>query len=452
MSKFIQSAIVCVFAFFSLNLSGQTKPFPQNVTYPYGYKPATISSSHAQNEYTKLKTSYLVTCGNNVRPVADVKDNTNSESMGSVMLVAAYQGDKAIYDKLLNFYKSKRSSSANNMMAWKVNCGGILDAGSITDADIDVAFSLIIAHIQWRENYLDDAKTIIGILKNSVITDCSGIKALKAGYGYGGCNETNISYYTPAFFRVFAQVTNDNTWTALADDTYTLLSRAANATTGLVPDWQSVSGTAGAGSRSGNYQYDACRVPWRIALDYLWNGNTKAQQWCTKITNWANGKGASNIKDGYALNGNPLGQYNTSAFVGAFAVGAMCNSQPITDSFSTRLGELNESYFFHHYLRLIYFHVLTGNFWAPNLTTDVPSVKNPVMKIYSNQALNQITVEGVKRFEKIEILGINGNILHSELINASDQVVLNVRSLEKGAYLLRATDKAGAFECLKFLR
>ena len=77
---------------------------------------------------------------------------------------------------------------------------------------------------------------------------------------------------------------------------------------------------------------------------------------------------------------------------------------------------------------MIYFHVLTGNFWARNLTTDVPSVKNPVMKIYSNQALNQITVEGVKRFEKIEILGINGNILHSELINASDQVVLNVQT------------------------
>ena len=59
MKKPIQSTIVCVFAIISLHLSGQTKPFPQNVTYPYGYKPTTISSTHAQNEYTKLKTSFL---------------------------------------------------------------------------------------------------------------------------------------------------------------------------------------------------------------------------------------------------------------------------------------------------------------------------------------------------------------------------------------------------------
>ncbi|MBP1663923.1 MAG: hypothetical protein H6Q19_1063 [Bacteroidetes bacterium] len=329
MKNCIQSAIVCVFTFISLNLSGQTKPFPQNITYPYGFKPATISSSHAQNEYTKFKTSFLETCNNNIRPISDTRDVTKSESMGFVMLIAAYQGDRTNYDKLLNFYKSKLTVSANNMMAWKVNCGGIISDGSITDADIDVAFSLIIAHIQWKENYLEEAKTIIRRLKNSVITDCSGYKVLKAGYGYGGCNETNISYYTPAFFRIFAQVTNDNTWTTLADDTYTLLSRAANSTTGLVPDWQSSTGGIATGGHSGNYQYDACRVPWRIALDYLWNGNTKAQQWCTKITNWANGKGASNIKDGYKLDGSPVGSNNSSAFVGAFAVGAMCNSQPI---------------------------------------------------------------------------------------------------------------------------
>lgn len=74
------------------------------------------------------------------------------------------------------------------------------------------------------------------------------------------------------------------------------------------------------------------------------------------------------------------------------------------------------------------------------------------MKIYSNPASGQITVEGMMRFEKIEIIRINGNTLYSEQTNASDRVVLNVRSLEKGAYLLKATDKAGAYECLKFLK
>lgn len=448
----IKSTIVCLFVIICVSLFGQTKPFPQNVTYLYGYKPATINSIHAQNEYTKLKTSFLQTCNDNIRPIDDSKDVTRSESMGYVMLIAAYQGDKTTYDKLWNFYKSKRSSSAKNMMAWKVNCAGILEPASASDADIDVAFSLIIAHIQWKENYLNDAKIIIGILKDNIITNCSGIKVLKPGYGYGGCNETNISYYTPAFFRIFAQVTNDNTWTALADDTYSLLSSAANATTGLVPDWQSSSGGIADGGRSRDYTYDACRVPWRIALDYLWNGNTIAQLWCTKITNWANSKGATNIVDGYKLDGTPLGTYNASAFVGAFAVGAMCNSQSITDSFSTRLSQLDENYFYHHYLRLIYLHVLSGNFWAPNLTTDVTTVRNPAMKIYTNPALDQITVEGVQGYEKLEIIGVNGIIMHTEQINSSEKLILNIRQFEKGAYLLRITEKTGASESLKFIK
>ncbi len=456
MKTITRSAIFCLFAFCSINIAGQSKPFPQNVTYPYGYKPTSLNSDLACKEYNKLMTSFLVECGGDIRPTADTKDCTYSESVGYCMLVAAYQGDKTTYDKLLNFYKLKRSSAANNMMAWKVSCEGIVSSGSSSDADIDVAFSLIVAHEQWKEqyknNYLEEAKTIIGTLKNSVLTNCAGTYVLKPGYGYGGCNETSISHYTPAFFRIFAQLTGDNTWSALADDTYTLLNRAMNPTTGLVPDWQTVAGGHADFSRSWNYKFDACRVPWRIALDYLWNGNSEAQQWCARITNWANGKGAANIVDGYTLDGTPIGAYNNSAFVGAFAVGAMCNSQAVTDTFSTRITKLNESNYYVFYLRLIYLHVLTGNFWKPNLSTDVPSVANPALKIYPNPSSNQITIEGLQGFEKLEILGINGIVLQAEQIHAVDKVTLSIQSLDKGEYLLKVTDKTGVSTCLKFIR
>lgn len=52
----------------------------------------------------------------------------------------------------------------------------------------------------------------------------------------------------------------------------------------------------------------------------------------------------------YTQRKSRIGQYNNSAFVGAFAVGAMCNSQPITDSFSARLSELNESFIIRHWI------------------------------------------------------------------------------------------------------
>jgi endo-1,4-beta-D-glucanase Y len=447
---------ICAFVVFSFNIYGQNKPFPQNVTYPYGFKATNITSELVQNEYNRYKNLFLVTCGDYSRPTSDITAKTYAESVGLTMLCVAYEGDKTLYDRLLNFYKSKRRAKANNMMAYSVTCDSTLDQGSVTKADIDVAFSLIIAHKQWGETYLDDAKTIIGILKNSVITTCSGRVVLRIGYsngGLGGCDLTNISYYTPAFFRVFAQVTSDDVWTTLANDTYTLLQLAANSTTGLVPDWQSSGGTSAAAGYDSNYEYEACRVPWRIALDYLWNGNAEAQKWCTKVSNWAHGIGASNIKDGYYLNGTVIGTTNNSSFVGGFAVGAMCNSQTVVDSFSARLNKLNDAYWLNLNMRIVYLHVLTGNFWKPeDISTSIPFVERNTLRLYPNPASNSITIEGVKNIERFDIIGISGNTLLSKKIHSTDKATLAIDQLSPGAYLLKAIDKTGAVKILKFVK
>jgi hypothetical protein len=162
----------------------------------------------------------------------------------------------------------------------------------------------------------------------------------------------------------------------VADDAYTILENSADDNTGLVPDWQSYDGVPGGTSDSDwewrdYYRYDACRVPWRIALDYLWNGNENARSWCVKITNFADSIGPANIVDGYLLNGtpHPEAQWNNSPFVGGFAVAAMCKSQSIVDDFALRLlyldstGEDNQ--YFNLSLRCLYELVLTGNFWKP---------------------------------------------------------------------------------------
>jgi endo-1,4-beta-D-glucanase Y len=189
------------------------------------------------------------------------------------------------------------------------------------------------------------------------------------GPRWGGCDLTDIQYYTPAFFRVFAEVSGDKDWNKLANDTYTILNAAANPETGLVPDWQSVSGIPGGNSdRIPFFRYDACRVPWRIALDYLWNGNEKSKDWCTKVSNWANSVGPANIKDGYNLDGTENNQgYHNSAFLGGFAVSAMCNSQAVADAFGTEMTSslLGDAHWFVMSTRSLYLLSLTGNFWKP---------------------------------------------------------------------------------------
>ena len=354
-----------------------SKPFPQDIKYPFGFIPGTITYEEALNTYNKWKEHYLVECNDGYRVTCEGFDETRVEAIGFGMILTAYFGDKKEFDGLYHFYKSKRTENANNMMAWNVSCDGINDPGSATDGDIDVAFSLVVAYNQWGGDYLKDAKDVIQIIKNSVIITCDSLLVLAPGYSlvsdegpvWGGCDLTDIQYYTPAFFRIFAKVSGDNDWNKLANDTYTLLYAAANPETGLVPDWQSASGLPGGNSaRFSFYRYDACRVPWRIAMDYLWNGNKKAGNWCTKVSDWANSIGPANIRDGYNLDGTENNQgYHNSAFVGGFAVAAMCNNQKVADAFGTELtsDQLGDDHWFAMCTRSLYLLAITGNFWKP---------------------------------------------------------------------------------------
>jgi endo-1,4-beta-D-glucanase Y len=345
-----------------------------NQQYDYGYVPTTITSALAMSEYNRWKRTQVVPCGNGLRVIADPSRETLVEAIGFGTLLAAYANDRETFDGLLRFYKSKRTPESKGMMGWKVTCDGIIDPGSATDGDVDVAFALIVASKQWNdEAYLQDAKDILQIVKDNVFFQCpvNGRDVLVLGPGYsgvawGGCGMMDIMYHTPAFFRVFAEVTGDEAWATLANDTYTLLNAGANATTGLVPDWQTATGTPGPDERAGHFGYDACRAPWRITLDYLWNGNEQAKAWSTKISNWANGVGPTNIVDGYELNGSAIGTNGlNSAFLGGFTVATMSNDQAMVNRFSTELAKLNDNYWFNLNTRCLYLFTLTGNFWNP---------------------------------------------------------------------------------------
>jgi len=373
--------LVVLFLTSGVYLLGQNKPFPQNVDYPYGYQTSVISAIDMQIAYERWKKLYLKSCDEMYRVCNDDTTITISEGIGYGMLLTAYFGERERFDRLFDFYKSKRTSKAHNLMAWQVTRTGIKDSGSATDGDIDVAFALIVAHYQWGGDYLTEADSILTILKDNYFVDtCSdGIYVMKPGGHWGGCDVTDLSYYTPAYFRVFAEATGNAFWDDVADDAYIILNNGANVTTGLVPDWQSYDGVPGGTSNwkwLDYYRYDACRVPWRMALDYIWNGDSKAQSWCVKISKFANSLGAANIVDGYELDGMPHenAKYNNSPFVGGFAVGGMSYSQAMVDSFASRLLYLDgvgwDDQYFNLSLRCLYMLVLTGNFWEPGATSD----------------------------------------------------------------------------------
>ncbi len=456
MKRIILSVIIAVCLIFQI-LGQASRPFPQNINYSYGYKPTTLTANIASTNYDSWNNTLVVSCDSGYRViVTENNEETKVEAIGFGTLLAAYRGDKTKFDGLYNFYKRKRTAIANNMMAWSVTCDDLLDPGSATDGDIDVAFALIVAHEQWGENYLEEARNVIQTIKSSVMITCSDLTALAPGYKstiggiWGGCNLTDIQYYTPAFFRVFAEVMNDDSWNKLADDTYTILNNSAYATTGLVPDWQSVSGIPGGipATNTAYYRYDACRVPWRIALDYLWNGNIQAGTWCTIVSNWAFGIGAANIRDGYNLDGTEHNDgYHNSSFVGGFAVAAMCNDQTVANSFATEMNNLPETYWFNLCTRTLYLFTMSGNFWKPDVTTGIEKYASHKISIFPNPLQ-----EGMVTIELDHQLVHSGSAM-IRIMNALGQVVfrdkakfvsnsLTIRpELSKGLYIVVFNDE-----------
>jgi endo-1,4-beta-D-glucanase Y len=446
----ILTAIMAVFI--TSTVQGQTYKNPLNIKFKYGFMPKTLTTEHFQSWYNSYKSSKLLQeCNGGIRTDAYSEENgtTKVESMGWAMIIAAYMGDKTTFDGLYKFYKSK--IQGHGMMAWKVTCNGVTDGGSASDGDLDVAFAMVVASWQWGDSYKSEAVKLINTVKK-LIVNCGGTTVIAGGMAgmgtYGGCNETDISYHTPAFFRCFAEVTGDNAWNKLADDTYTLLNNGANPTTGLIPDWQSLNGGQASGGRNHNYGFDACRAPWRIALDYLWNGNEKAKEWCTKISSWAYGVGPANIKDGYTLDGRVTGSYHNMSYVGGFAVAAMCNSQEIADAFGAEVARMRfDNYWYHGFLGNCYMMTMTGNMWHlrdAEAQTSTKKFQNSGIK--SSLAVKylknrKLELSGISNASSVTLSNLQGRIAKKINICEMQNYLIDLSSMENGCYILSVYGK-----------
>ncbi len=330
-------------------------PFPQNRQSSHCAYPTRYDNDDVQAAYAQWKADLVVSAGSNgefrvQRTSTDGTDtcrplgSTVSEGIGYGMLIAVYMDDQALFDGLWLF--EQENLDPNGLMNWAPEGSGPSCQGGATDADEDMAFALAMADKQWggqgklSKSYTQSATDQITKIWD---TEIFNYKFLRAGDGTWATNANlNPSYFAPAYYRVFATLDPNNgpapkdDWNGAIDQAYASISDSlnnGNASNGLVPGWCDDSNagncTPGPGGQPGNYQYDACRTPFRIGLDWCWNGETRAQSYVGKTSSFFSGVGAANIADGYALDGTPqpahAGQLS-AAFIGPAAVGAMNGS------------------------------------------------------------------------------------------------------------------------------
>jgi endo-1,4-beta-D-glucanase Y len=330
-------------------------PFPQNreasrCTYPTDYRNADVMAAY-RRWYDDTVTSNGAGGHLRIRRTKDYDadenvDSTVSEGIGYGMLIAVYMNDQHLFDELWKY--EQQWLNPNGLMDWRIKADGSgrLGTGAATDADEDMAFALVLADKQWggkgslSDSYANIAKTQIdNIWKHEII---DGKLANASDNAFGGWGFINISYFAPAYYRVFKDVSGNNGWDDVIKTVYDTLDDALMHTNtpqdnGLVPAWWDAMGKQAKANGDGRswYQYDSCRTPFRIALDWCWNGEARAQAYMTKTSAFFSSVGADALVDGYNLDGSPHPQYavngdggsalvgQSAAFMGPAAVGAM---------------------------------------------------------------------------------------------------------------------------------
>jgi len=257
-----------------------------------------------------------------------------------------YLDDQKLFDSLWSY--EQLHLDGNGLMDWeigpdgKVTSGG---AGAATDGDEDMAWALVMADRQWggkgtlTDTYLNHAKKLIGLIWTYEVDHTRG-EMLKAGDQWGDVDVTNPSYFAPAYFRVFGQVTgNTDDWNKAVTANYDILEKSLNATSGnasngLVPAWCDSSGKP-ISPYSGApmyFQNDSTRTPFRVGQDDCYFGEPRAKTYLAKISSFYAGIGVSKIVDGYELNGTPkpdkaVNGLQPASFIGPAGVGAMSDAK-----------------------------------------------------------------------------------------------------------------------------
>jgi endo-1,4-beta-D-glucanase Y len=341
----------------SLAKAASARPFPFHTTLAAGVITPTNNTqaqmdAKVRQHYSAWKTNYLSKLGGEYWVKYDKTNSTVSEAHGYGMVLTAYMGDKVIFDSMFRYFRHHPSANAPHLMAWKqmlkngkmVNVEG---ADSATDGDMDVAYGLLVADVQWGStgaiNYKAEALKILhDVLAHEVNTQTW---TLTPGDWASGSDalHTRPSDFMTGHFLAFAaaDVANKTKW----NNIYAAVSRMVNyqfqhgsGATGLMPDFLVKSGSNFVpvpgeyleSPHDGDFSYNACRTPWRLSMSHILYGKTDMLTALRKQARWIEAKALkkpSGIMAGYFVrngkNGDAFVDFSDLAFTAPFAVDAM---------------------------------------------------------------------------------------------------------------------------------
>ncbi|MBO0859538.1 MAG: chitosanase [Chloracidobacterium sp.] len=313
---------------------------------------------------------------------------TTSEAHGYGMIILALMAGydaqaKQYFDGMFNMFDKHRSTNNPNNMSWVIDKSESpsKDQDSATDGDMDIAYALLLAHYQWGSNgnidYLSQARNIItkGVKAGTMSSET---KRARLGDSFDDKYATRASDWMTDHFKAYQKATNDNFWGEATNTVYELIKEITvnyAPSTGLMPDFI-VSRAARPAAPNfleaktdGEYSWNACRFPWRVATDYAHTGSPEARAAANKMVNWlksSTGNDPRKIKAGYKLDGTPLSNSGSAAFTAPFAAASIVDNshQAFLNSSWEIIKDWKDSYY-GDTINLLCQILISGNWWSP---------------------------------------------------------------------------------------
>ncbi|MEN0060814.1 MAG: glycosyl hydrolase family 8 [Myxococcota bacterium] len=217
---------------------------------------------------------------------------TTSEGQSYALVRAVWSNDRDSFDRVRQWMRDNlQHGDPTALPAWKWGqqpdgSWGILDQNPATDADLFVAYALILGAERWGAPDMQaQALAILERVWNEETAVVDGHRVLLPGPWAANkpVLRLNPSYSLPFAYRVFAKVDTAHDWASFVDDTYWMFDAVTN-DLGLQPDWVWMDATTGqvVPAPDGEVEqlgfgFEAMRVPWTLAAEARWYDDARAK-------------------------------------------------------------------------------------------------------------------------------------------------------------------------------
>ncbi len=285
--------------------------------------------------------------------ILDIANNdVRTEGMSYGMMIAVQLDKKVEFDRLWKWAKTYMQHTVEprrTYFAWHCkNNGAVLDSTAASDGEEWFVTALFFASARWGNgkgnfNYRAEAQAILDAMLNKEgkpwsdgrITNMFNRREKQVVFvpSIEADGFTDPSYHLPHYYELWARWadTNNQFWCEAASTSRMFFRKAANPSTGLMPDYAHFDGSPinRWGGGSDDFRFDAWRIGMNVALDYSWFAKDSSEvAQSNRLLNFFHSQGIGTYGNLFKLDGTKLGDDHSAGLVAMNAVACLASTNP----------------------------------------------------------------------------------------------------------------------------